>query len=405
MAKLLSGYRVLESSMLLNGATTSMMLLDLGAEVIKVESPFLGDYLRAQPAHPIHMHLQVNKGKRSIALDLRKPEGLEVMYRLLETADVFVTNAVGARNDKLGIGYEQLKALKPDIIYCQNTGFGAEGLFAEMPSHGQMMDAMAGAMPQELDENDFTRPRTDGRPLRGGEGTATGAIFAAFHIAAGLAHRALTGEGCYIDVSAADAVLANGWIAASHQLNDRLNPPRGPEPADRTGVARYQFYETRDGKFVLFCPEEKKFWTTFCDLVGRPDLIPQTKGVQLRREVQAILRSRDREDWLQLALEHRLPMGPAHSDVHQVAADRHIQSRQILKQATLPQYGEFTYVGQPAIVDHQPYDIPQPAPDLGQHTDEILAELGYGPADVERFAKGFVTTAETFADDHIAAVN
>ena len=193
MTRLLSGYRIIESSMLLNGATTSMMLVDLGAELIKVESPFLGDYIRAQPAHPINMHLQVNKGKRSIALDLRKPQGREVMYRLVETADVFVTNAVGSRNEKLGIGYHQLKALKNDIIYCQNTGYGAEGAYSQMPTHGQMMDSMAGAFPMEMGEDGLTRLRQS--ELRApfsltnaGSGTATGAIYAAFHIAAALAH-------------------------------------------------------------------------------------------------------------------------------------------------------------------------------------------------------------------------
>src|SRR4029453_10472004 len=103
---------------------------------IKVESPFLGDYIRFDET--AHMHRQVNRGKRSLALDLRKPEGIQVLKRLLATADVFITNAVGQANDRLGVGYDQLKALKPDIVYCQNTGFGAEGPYATVPTHGLM---------------------------------------------------------------------------------------------------------------------------------------------------------------------------------------------------------------------------------------------------------------------------
>jgi crotonobetainyl-CoA:carnitine CoA-transferase CaiB-like acyl-CoA transferase len=405
MSKLLSGYRVVESSMLLNGATTAMMLVDLGAEVIKVESPFLGDYLRAEHAHPIHMHMQVNKGKRSLALDLRKPEGLEAMYRLIDTADAFVTNAVGSRNAKLGISYEQVRARKPDIVYCQNTGYGAEGLFAEMPTHGQMMDAMASNNPREMGEDGLVRANATAHGPRGGEGTATGAIYAAFHIAAGLAHRERTGEGCFIDVSSADAVIASGWISASAQLNHLPKARSRPLTEDEiNGVARYQYYQTGDGKFVLFCPEEKKFWTAWCELVGRPDLIPETRGVALRREVQKIFHTKDREEWLDLALKHRLPIGPAHTDMHEVLADRHIQSRQILKPTDVPGRGPHTYVGQPAIVDHRPYDIPAPAPELGQHSDEVLAELGYSAAEIERMATNHVTTAEQFQQDHIAGV-
>ena len=407
---LLSGYRIVESAMLLNGATTAMMLRDLGAEVIKVESPFLGDYLRAQPAHPINMHLQVNKGKRCVALDLRKSKGVEAMHRLVRTADAVVTNAVGSKNDKIGIGYEQLKAIKPDLVYCQNTGFGAEGLFAELPAHGQMMDALAGGFPREMGPDGLVRAKQS--ELRapysmtfGGEGTAAGAVYAAFHIAAGLAHRAKTGEGCYIDVSASDAVIASAWIGASTQVNEaeRFAQVRGTGHANT--VARYQFYETKDKRFVLFCPEERKFWEPFCRLVDRADLVSRVSGEDLRREVQAILHTKTRDEWVRLALEHRLPLSPAHSDFKEVAADPHINTRQIVKRAHHPGVGEFTYIGQPAIVDHQPYDVPPPAAELGEDTDEVLRELGYSDDEIADLAREFVTRAEVFQHDHIQDVH
>ena len=151
-----SGYRIIESSMLLNGAATGMMLVDLGADVIKIESPFLGDYLRLPDTR--HLHLQASKSKRSLALDLTQEAGREVFRRLLVTADAFVTNAVADRNDKLGLGYEQLKALEPDIVYCQNTGFGATGPFHEVPSHGQMMDAMGGGIPMKTGDDGLVVP-------------------------------------------------------------------------------------------------------------------------------------------------------------------------------------------------------------------------------------------------------
>ena len=323
---LLSGYRVIEVSMLLNGASTSMMLADLGAEVIKVENPRLGDYLRIEETQ--YLHVQANRNKRSISLDLSTSGGQEVFARLIATADVFVTNATGNRGAKLGMSYQQLRALRRDIVYCQNTGFGATGPYADLPVHGQMMDALAGARPVTMEADGLTRP-ADG-PVRwpslliGGEGTATGAIYAAFHIAAALAHRERTGRGCYLDVAAATAVAANAWTAVSALLNQPEVAAAVADPAQRRGVARYQWYETADRRFVLFCPEERKFWLAFCELAGRSDLAGTVYGEDLRREVQAIMHTRTLAEWMQVAIEHRLPIGPAYSTIEEVAADPQI---------------------------------------------------------------------------------
>ena len=405
MTKLLSGYRVIESSMLLNGASTGMMLADLGADVIKIESPFLGDYLRIPET--MHMHYQTNKGKRSLALDLRKEAGRDVLYRLLETADIFLTNAVSNRNDKLGIGFQQLKARKADIIFCQNTGFGAVGPYAEMPTHGQMMDALAGAMPVEMYEDGLVRPRREyvrrtSRMVSGGEGTAAGAIYAAFHIAAALAHRAKTGEGCYIDVSSAEAVVGSAWVAAVGQLNGaRKRSPHADETLNRD-IARYQSYETRDKKFILFCPEEKKFWESFCDLVGRADLKPEARGEALRRTLQEIFHTRDRDEWVRLAIDHRIPIGPVNDSADEVKADPHIAARGVFEAATLPDGQRFTFVRQPAQVDGGRPVLNAAAPGLGEHTNAILAELGYNDEEIAQLAANRVTTAEEMIHDHIS---
>lgn len=391
--------------MLLNGASTTMMLADLGADVIKVESPFLGDYLRIPET--MHMHAQTNKNKRSIALDLRSADGLDVFYRLLATADAFVTNAPGTRNDRLGIGYAQMKARKPDIVYCQNTGFGASGPYAELPTHGQMMDALAGALPAEMDGDGLTRLRLPrnrtGTMLSGGEGTATGAVYAAMTLAAALAHRERTGEGSYIDLSSAEAVIANAWVAAVGQAN-HLGGPAVNEAAgaDRArGVARYQWYQTRDEKFILFCPEERKFWDAFCDAVDRADLKEQRFGVELRRQLQEIFWTRDRADWVQLALGIRIPLGPVNDGVQELRADPHLSSRHIFIDGVGPDGSPFVYIGQPALVDGEGVTIRHPAPSLGEHTESVLSELGYGRHDIERLAADHVTTSTEFRRNHI----
>jgi formyl-CoA transferase len=399
---LLSGYRVIESSLLLNGAATGMMLVDLGAEVIKVESPSMGDYLRLPETR--HLHLQASKGKRSLALDLKREEGRAVFARLLQTADAFITNAVADRNDKLGLGYEQLKAIKPDLVYCQNTGFGATGPFREVPTHGQMMDAMAGALPMEMGADGLVVPsdryrRRTGSMVSGGEGTAMGAIYAAFHIAAGLAHREKTGEGCYIDVSSAHAVVASSWVATSALLNRPGRRGWWQNEDNIRPVARYQSYQTQDGRFLLFCPEERKFWHTFCDLVNRPELKDQERGEELRREIQDIIAGRTLAEWLDLAMIHRLPIGPVNDGIEQVREDVQIASRPILIEGK-GDGRDFTYIGQPAIVDHQQPERFAEAPELGQHSEEILAEMDYQVEEIEELRNSGIISAAA-AERHI----
>jgi crotonobetainyl-CoA:carnitine CoA-transferase CaiB-like acyl-CoA transferase len=404
MSRLLSGIRVVESSALLNGSTTGMLLADLGADVVKIESPFLGDYLRIRETY--QLHIQTNKNKRSLALDLRKPAAKEVLERLVRGCDVFVTNAPGRRNDKLGIGYEQLREIKPDIVYCQNTGFGASGPYGSLPTHGQMMDALAGALPAEMGEDGLTRRSTKragrtGSMQMGGEGTAAGAVYAALHIAAALVQRNNTGEGAYIDISSAEAVIASAWVAVATAENSFDDVREQRERADRRRVARYQWYETGDHRFVLFCPEEFKFWSKFCELVDRPDLVERVAGIDLRHEVQAIFHQRTLAEWMDVAVEHGLPIGPSYEEVDELLADPHLRSREIFVRGNDPLRGEVTYVGLPAIVPGQPFEVSRHAPSLGEHTAEVLAELGFDSGEVARLAADEVTTSSTFRDDHI----
>ena len=203
MSDLLAGVRVIESAMLFNGDTVGAHLGDLGADVIKVEGPPVGDYLRhflgqVAPGYS-PAHIQINRNKRSIGLDLRSDAGREVFWRLLATADVFVDGNAADACEKLGIGYEAQRAHKPDIVYCQYSGYGATGPYSAIPTHGQMMDALAGAMPMAMGDDGFMHPAPHAGPLSGmntgGEGTAAGAIHAAFHVAAALVQRSRTGAG------------------------------------------------------------------------------------------------------------------------------------------------------------------------------------------------------------------
>ena len=401
MSQLLAGVRVIESAMLFNGDRLGCLLGDLGADVVKVEHPLGGDYLRDMlgqlTPHFSPAFVQINRHKRSVTIDLRRSEGVEIFWRLLDTAAVFVDGNTADACSKLGIAYDEQRARKPDIVYCQYTGFGATGPYRSIPTHGQMMDALAGALPVQLDADGVVRRTPRGSAMTttefGGEGHSTGAAYAALHVAAALFRKAVTGEGCYIDVASSDAVIANAWVGATYSINRSRITERDSIPSDDLGP-KYSFYQTKDGRFVLFCCIEAKFWDRFSRATDREDLIPRkdtsgpvdfgTSDPALGDELSALFRTRTQAEWLDLAARHQVPIGPAPASPTELPEDPHLQAREIFYQSRHPRAGPFTYVGQPAIVSGQPFRIDRHAPALGEHTDEILLQLGYGDAEIER---------------------
>lgn len=410
MFGLLKGVRVLESAVLLNGGNVGMLLGDLGADVIKLETVGRGDYLRDMlgqlAPHWSPAHLQLNKNKRSLALDLRSDEGRALFFRLLQTVDIFVDGFAGDASDRLGIGYAAQKAVKPDIIYVQYSGYGSEGPYAAIPTHGKQMNALVGGMPAERDGSGQLHV-VRGRQIMGGtedagSGPAQGAPFAAMAALAALTRRDRTGEGAFIDVAASDGVLAASWIGAVYELNaarirDRTGLWEGATP-EGAGSAKYQLYETADGKHLLFCAIEPKFWRNFCDAIERPDLFdgPGAGPVDfagadgLREKLAGIFKGRTQAEWVKLAADRNIPMGPSHvfSDL---AEDPHLAQRGIMIEASHPAAGPFTYIGYPAIIDGARYGEPRPAPALGEHSASLLEEIGVDSADLEGLqARGII---------------
>jgi crotonobetainyl-CoA:carnitine CoA-transferase CaiB-like acyl-CoA transferase len=385
--------------MLLTGDNLGTLLGDLGADVIKVERPPVGDYIRdflgqIQPRYS-PAHVQVNKNKRSIGLDLRQSEALEVFWRLLATADIFIDGAAGDATASLGIAYEEQRRRKPDIVYCQVSGYGS-GPYAGVPTHGGMMNALAGSRPQVV-EDGRCRPDSDAQgdirsTALGGEGTAMAGIWGAYMVTAALQYRARTGQGCAIDVSASDAVIASAWVGATYGLNwDRMTDTSSvPQSAAQ---AKYGHYETSDGRFILFCGIEPKFWHNFCRATGRDDLLERhdsggpvdfaAADERLRRTLADLFRTKTQAEWVEMAVQHDIALGAAYNTVAEVAADPHTRHREIFHPGVHPVAGEFTYVGQPAIIDGQPYEVHRPAPSVGEHTREVLCELGYTDPEID----------------------
>jgi crotonobetainyl-CoA:carnitine CoA-transferase CaiB-like acyl-CoA transferase len=393
---------VVEYGVLLNGGALGWMLGSLGADVVKVEPPGRGDYIRdivgtIVPRHsPIHV--QYNAHKRSVVLDIKRDRCREVLRRLVSGADVFIDGGVPGAIDRLGFGYEQLKVIKHDLVYCGHTAFGADGPYSSIPMHGIGMNAMAADMVAErLDDGLFhSVPAKRPIPPRGPEATQIGAIWAAYFVAAALVQRARTGEGQLIDVSASDAVVigtgaANVMELNLHRVTDHSAEPGFAPDGELTG-AKYQFYATKDRRSILFAGMEPRLWARFCAVLDRRELIDRGDAAsamdwghdeRLRRELQVIFEQRTLREWMELAGAHALPICPAHHDLHDVQSDPHMRTRSTFVEGEHPVAGPFTYLGVPAVLPGQPFEVQRPAPLMGADTREIMAELGFSAAEVE----------------------
>lgn len=395
MSDLLDGVRVVESAVLLNGDTVGMLLGDLGADVIKVESPPAGDYLRyflGQIVPGVSVaHAQVNRNKRSVLLDLNDDTDRDSFWKLIDTAEIFVDGNRPGVCEGLGIGPDEMRRRKPSIVYVQHTGFGATEPYASIPTHGMLMNALVGAHAVQRGEDGHLRRgqfAEDGANL-GGEATSVGALHAALHAVAALVRARETGVGAYIDVAGSDATAMTAWLPIVLQRNaERITDRSGMaarSDGEMTG-SRYQFYETSDGRVVLFGCIEQRFWDKWAMAAGRADLVGRkadTSNTSVdwgdhteRRLVAEVIATKSLDEWLKLAAEHGFAVGAAHQSVDEVAADPHIEGRNVFVEGEHPAAGPISYVGSAAIVDGQRYRVRRHAPAPGEHTDEILAELG-----------------------------
>jgi alpha-methylacyl-CoA racemase len=379
MISLLEGIRVLDLCRLAAGTTTK--LADLGAEVIKVEEPPYGDYLRGLP--PIVpeagvglFYLMINRNKKSLGLDLKSERGREIFFELLQTADAVVEISKPGTFERLGLDYRSLRTLKPDIVYCSITGYGQTGPYRALPSHGMNIDAAAGLL--EISHSPGARPEIK---VGSAFGLETGSTHAALGVVAALLNRARTGRGCHID-----AACWEGAVAANRKLPPALNlpPDAFEDPLREGGIGpKYNVYGTKDDKVLLICPIEKKFWSAFCRAIGHEEWsgrghygdLPMDYGESdpaLRDDLEAVMRTRTRDEWVATLLAADVPVSPVLS-ADELVDDPHIADRHMVVTAE----DGLRYVRLPLQVDGQGAGVALPAPVLGADTAEILAGLGY----------------------------
>jgi formyl-CoA transferase len=381
--KPLAGLRVADATQAMAAPFCTMTLADMGADVVKVE-PLDGEEMRhasiARDGHSAPF-LAVNRGKRSLAVNLKTPEGVEIVRRLARTADVFVQNYRPGVAERLGIGWADLAALNPRLVYCAISGFGQTGPYAARGGYDLIAQGMSGIISVTGEE--------DGAPAKAGvpiSDLAAG-LFGAYGILAALEYRERTGEGQLVDTSLYEAALAlTVWESTEHWATGRT--PRALGSAHRL-AAPYQALRAEDGWFTVGANNDRLF-AALCEVLERPDLLadPRFAGrgerlanrVVLARELEKTTASAPRAHWLARLEAAGVPSGPIHT-YPEALADPHTLARQMVVDLVHPGAGPVKALGVPVKLSDTPGAVDRPAPLLGEHTAEILTELGYTEAE------------------------
>ncbi len=384
----LSDVKVLDLTRLLPGGFCSLLLADLGAEVLKVEDTGMGDYIRWAPPYygseeqqelgtRSALYLALNRGKRSIRLDLKSEVGREALLRLVESHDVVLDGFRPGVLDRLEVGYERMQEANPAIVYCAITGYGQDGPYAQRAGHDMNYLGLVGLLGLTGAKN--------GPPVQPGGQIADiggGALMAAFGVMAALHERQRSGTGQMVDVSMADGALS--WLAlvAGRYFCDGEAPRRGEQQL-AGGLLCYFPYEAADG-WVTCGALEPKFWAAFCNGVGRPDLVEkqfEAPGSEAWREVAEVFRTRSREEWLAFNDEHDCCIEPV-LEVDEALDSQLVRAREMVVEMEQPGFGKVRQLGSPVKMSRTPADPTRPAPAFGEHTDEVLREAGYSAEEI-----------------------
>jgi alpha-methylacyl-CoA racemase len=388
----LHGIRVLDLSRLLPGGYCSLLLADYGAEVLKVEDTGLGDYIRwAPPGHPgvepsaaSAPFLSLNRGKRSIRLNLKVREAREVLLRLVREHDVLLESFRPGVLDRLGVGYERLREENPRLVYCAITGYGQEGPDRDRAGHDMNYLARGGLLGLSGTAGGPPVPAAGQIADLGG-----GALMAAFGILAALLERERSGDGQLVDVSMTRG--AQSWLAlvAARFFADGAVPRRG-ELELAGGLACYRPYECADG-WVTLGALEPKFWQALCRGLGREDLLERHMDPAVAGELEPIFAERTRAGWAAFDDEHGCCLEPVLELDEALARS----PENVVELAQPGAEAPVRLLGPPVALSRTPGDGTRPGPALGADTDAVLAALGYRPEEVERLkAAGAVAGPE-----------
>jgi crotonobetainyl-CoA:carnitine CoA-transferase CaiB-like acyl-CoA transferase len=378
--RLLEGIRVLDLSRMLAGPYGSMLLADLGAEVIKIEEPDGGDPMRVMgppflPDGDSAYFLAINRNKKSLAIDLTQPTGRDLFLELVRAADVVWENFRPGVMARLGCDYPRLAAINPRVILCSISAYGQDGPYRDWPAFDLALQAMGGAM--SLTGEPGGRPVRMGLPI----GDLAGGMFGAFAVAAALLRRQTTGQGAHVDLSLLDCQASLLTYLAQYFWADGRVP--GPQGSGHASVVPYQALATRDGHLIVAVFAEK-FWRGFCLALGRAEWEEDPRFATNRdrvahREVlmplvEAIVATRTTDEWLARLTAEGVPATPILT-VDGVLTDPQVKARQMVVEMRHPRLGAVSTLGTPVKVDGGMGLTVSPPPALGEHTDAVLREI------------------------------
>ena len=395
----LEGIRVVDLTRYQNGPHATAMLADMGADVLKVEMPGNGDPGRSLGvgADGFCSYFEaLNRGKRSMTLDLRADGAIELMHKLVSEADVLTENFRPGYLDSIGLGYEDLRKVNPRLIYATNSGFGPRGEWATRGSFDVVAQGMSGAM-IALGGGPGERPIT----APWGLADQTGSIMFAYGIMTALFARERFGIGQKIDVSQLGAMLTlqalslQAYLHSSHQFV--LKP-------GRSFSATFSWYQAGDGEWLTMGLLDPKSWPGLCEALERPDLLADERSTDpfarrdneewLRGELEATFLMRSRDEWLERLIDQRIPCGPVY-DYQGVAEDEHFWLNGYLQEAEHAHFEHHRVVGIPVSFSETETQVKRAAPELGQDTELTLLDLGYSWEEIERLHDSGVTAVRS----------
>ena len=382
----LQGIRVIDFSQILAGPFCTMLLADMGADVVKVEKPNGGDDTRRYGPPFVEgesaAFLTLNRNKRSIMLDLKSEQGLGVVRRMLADADVMLHNFRPGVVERMGLGYADVSALNPAIVYCAVSGFGTTGPYSQRAGFDLVAQGMSGLM--SINGFPDSPPAKVGVPIAD---LNTG-MFCAYGVLTAYINRLATGKGQHVDASLLESGMAYTlYESATYFATGEVAGPLGS--AHRM-IAPYQAFATRDG-YINIGAANQNNWELMCRAVGRADLLDDARFASnpermvnirsLTPIMEETFRTQTTAHWVEILERAGVPCGPIYN-IEQVYADPHVRSRDMAVELQHPKAGGIRNIGVAVKLSDTPGSVRTPAPLLGQHTDEVLAEFGYADAEI-----------------------